>query len=326
VRVADPAGGDAVTVLGVVGGVVQPVLIVAGSPLLVGVMRQVRARLEGRAGPGVLQPWRDLRKLFGKERIIPRGTSEVFRVAPLVLVATSLVVAVVVPFVTTDSAIDPVADLYAVVALLALGAVALALAGIDTGTAFGGMGASREMTILALVEPTLLVAIFALSARVGSTNLGAIVSSTLHDPARVISPASLLAVVALVVVIVAETGRLPVDNPSTHLELTMVHEAMVLEYAGPDLALVELASAMRLSVFLGLLANLFVPWGIATAAAPAALLVGVLALVVKVGLLGVLLAAGEVFLAKLRLFRVPELLAGSFLLALLAVAVSFFLA
>ncbi|WP_086862003.1 respiratory chain complex I subunit 1 family protein, partial [Amycolatopsis lexingtonensis] len=214
----------------------------------------------------------------------------------------------------------------AVVALLAVGTVALALAGLDTGTAFGGMGASREMTIIALVEPTLLVAIFALSVRVGSTNLASIVTSTLHDPARVISPVSLLAAVALVVVIVAETGRLPVDNPSTHLELTMVHEAMILEYAGPDLALVELASAMRLSVFLGLLANLFLPWGIATSAAPMAIAIGVGAWLVKVVLLGAVLAAGEVFLAKLRLFRVPELLAGSFLLALLAVAASFFLA
>ena len=312
--------------LGVVGGVVQPLLVVVGSPLLVGMMRQLRAKLEGRAGPGIGQPWRDLRKLFAKESVAPRGTSEVFRRAPLVLVATTLVVAVVVPFVTTESALDPVADLFAVVALLAAGTVALALAGLDTGTAFGGMGASREMTIIALVEPTLLVAIFALSVPVGSTNLAAIVSSTLHDPARVISPASLLAAVALVVVIVAETGRLPVDNPSTHLELTMVHEAMVLEYAGPDLALVELASAMRLSVFLGLLANLFLPWGIATTANPLAVLGAVVAVAVKVTLLGAALAVGEVFLAKVRLFRVPELLAGSFLLALLAVAASFFLA
>lgn len=312
--------------LGVVGGVVQPLLVVAGSPVLVGVMRQVRARLEGRAGAGIGQPWRDLRKLFGKEPLTPRGTSEVFRLAPLVLVATTLVISVVVPFVTTDSALDPVADLFAVVALLALGTVALALAGLDTGTAFGGMGASREMTIIALVEPTLLVAIFALSVRVGSTNLAAIVSSTLHDPARVISPVSLLAAVALIVVIVAETGRLPVDNPSTHLELTMVHEAMVLEYAGPDLALVELASAMRLSVFLGLLANLFLPWGIATTVSPLAVLGGLVAVTAKVTVLGTALAVGEVFLAKLRLFRVPELLAGSFLLALLAVAASFFLA
>lgn len=311
--------------LGVFGGITQPLLLVGGSPLLAGLMRQVRAKLEGRAGAGVLQPWRDLRKLLlHKESVTPRGTSEVFRYAPLVLMGTTLVVCVVVPFVTVSSAVDPVADLVAVVALLTLGAVALALAGLDTGTAFGGMGASRETTILALVEPTLLVAIFALSVRVGSTNLATIVQSTVDEPARVLSPASLLAGVALIVVIVAETGRLPVDNPSTHLELTMVHEAMILEYAGPDLALVELASATRLSVFLGLLANLFFPWGIATTATPLALLTGVLALAVKIGLAGVLLAAAEVFLAKLRLFRVPELLAGSFLLSLLAVTASFF--
>ncbi|SDZ36225.1 Formate hydrogenlyase subunit 4 [Amycolatopsis xylanica] len=312
--------------LGVVGGVLQPVVVVAGSPVLVGVMRQIRARLEGRAGAGIWQPWRDLRKLLRKDSLAPRGTSEVFRAAPLVLVATTLVVAVVTPLLTTESAAAGVADLFAVVALLALGTVALALAGLDTGTAFGGMGASREMTIIALVEPTLLVAIFALSVRVGSTNLAAIVTSTLHDPARVISPASLLAAVALIVVIVAETGRLPVDNPSTHLELTMVHEAMVLEYAGPDLAMVELASAMRLTVFLGLLANLFAPWGIATSATPLAIGLGLLVWLGKVTVLGVVLAAGEVFVAKLHLFRVPELLAGSFLLALLAVAASFFLA
>jgi len=310
----------------VVGGVLQGLLVVGGSPLLVGVMRQVRAKLEGRAGPGAGQPWRDLRKLLRKESVVPRGTSELFRITPVLLVATTLVVAVVTPFVTTASAFGPVADLFAVVALLAMGTATLALAGLDTGTAFGGMGASREMTILALVEPTLLLSIFGLSVRVGSTNLAAIVTSTLDDPVRVLSPASLLAAVALVVVTVAETGRLPVDNPSTHLELTMVHEAMILEYAGPDLALIELAAGMRLSVFLGLLSSLFVPWGIATSLGPVTLLVGVAGFVVKVGVLGMLLAAGEVFTAKLRLFRVPELLAGSFLLALLAVAASFFLA
>lgn len=305
--------------------VLQALLVVVGSPLLVGLMRQIRARLEGRAGAGVLQPWRDLRKLARKQQVTPRGTSEVFRAAPVLLVATTLVVAVIAPFVGTTSALGPAADLFAVVALLALGAVAIALGGIDTGTAFGGMGASREVTILALVEPTLLVAIFALSVPVGSTDLAAIVSSTLADPARVVSPASLLAAVALLVVVVAETGRLPVDNPSTHLELTMVHEAMVLEYAGPDLALVELGSAMRLSVYLGLLANLFLPWGIATGPGLLALTVGVVALIVKVTLLGAALAVAEVFLAKVRLFRVPELLAGSFLLALLAVTASYFL-
>lgn len=311
--------------LGVLGGLLQAMVIVGGSPLLLGLMRQIKARTEGRVGPGVLQPWRDLRKLAGKQTITPRGTSEMFRIAPVLLVAMTLVVAVIAPFVTVASALPPVADLFVVVALLAHGTVVLALAGLDTGTAFGGMGASRETTILALVEPTALVAIFALSVPVGSTNLSAIVSSSVAEPARVLSPASLLGAVALLVVVVAETGRLPVDNPSTHLELTMVHEAMVLEYAGPDLALIELGSAMRLSVYLGLLANLFLPWGIATEVGMVALLIGVVALVVKVAVLGAALAFVEVFLAKVRLFRVPELLAGSFLLALLAVTSSYFL-
>jgi formate hydrogenlyase subunit 4 len=315
-----------VTAAGVLGTSLQVAMVTAGAPVLVGLMRQVQARLEGRAGAGAGQPWRDLRKLFGKQAITPAGTSEVFRLAPLLLVATAVVVAAVVPLVTTESPLGPVADLIAVVALLALGSAVLALAGLDTGTAFGGMGASRAMTILALVEPTLLVAIFALSVRVGSTNLAAITSSTLHNPGSVISPVSLLALVALGVAIIAETGRLPVDNPATHLELTMVHEAMVLEYAGPDLALVELAAAMRLTVLLGLLANLFAPWGIATGSGGLALAAGSVAVAAKVTVLAVVLAAGEVFLAKLRLFRVPELLAGSFLLAMLAVAASFFLA
>jgi formate hydrogenlyase subunit 4 len=304
---------------------VQVVVAAAGGPLLLGAMRQVRARLEGRAGAGVLQPWRDLRKLLRRQPATPTGTGWAFRLAPLALMGTSLVLAAAVPLLTTGSPLDGAADLFAVVGLLALGTVTLALAALDTGTAFGGMGASREITVLALVEPTILVAVFALSARVGSTNLAAIVSATLHDPLRVASPASLLAAAALAIVVVAETGRLPVDNPATHLELTMIHEAMVLEYAGGDLALVEWASSIRLTVLLGLLASLFAPWGIAGASL-AALPLALVAFAAKVTLLGTGLGVAEVFSAKLRLFRVPELLAGSFVLALLAVASSFFLA
>lgn len=306
--------------------VIQLVLLVVVAPYLLGIMRQVRARLEGRAGAGIGQPWRDLRKQFHKEPISPGGSSWVFAAAPAVLVATTVVIAAVAPFVATDSPLNDVADLFAVVALLLLGTVALALAGLDTGTAFGGMGASREITVAALAEPTILLAGFALSARVGSTNLSAIVERSLDSPGDVLSPATLLAAVALAVVVIAEAGRLPVDNPSTHLELTMIHEAMVLEYSGRDLALVEFASALRLTVLLGLWANLFLPWGVATSASPAALLIGVAAFAVKVGVLGAALAAGEVFMAKLRLFRVPELLAGSFLFGVLAVSSSFFLA
>ncbi len=309
-----------------VAGAAQFGAVAGGAPLVVGAMRQVRARLEGRAGAGVLQPWRDLRKQLGKQSITPVGTTPVFAAAPLVLAATTLVIAAVAPLVATGSPLDGAADLFTVVGLLLLGTVATTLGGIDTGTAFGGMGASRETVIAALVEPTILLSVFALSIPGGSSNLGALVADRLDNPAQLGSLGAVLAAAALAIVIIAETGRLPVDNPATHLELTMVHEAMVLEYAGPRLAVLEWASAMRLTVLLALFANLFLPWGIAGITADAAaVLVGVAAIVAKVAVLAVLLAAAELGLAKLRLFRVPELLAGSFLLALLAVTAATFL-
>lgn len=299
--------------------------VVAGAPVVVGVMRQVRARLEGRPGGGVGQPFRDLRKLLRKQRITPQGTTVVFSAAPVVVAGTTVLLAAIVPVITTASPLDVSVDMVAVVGVLFVGTVALALAGMDTGTAFGGMGASREITIAALVEPTILLAVFALSIPPQTTNLAAIVATTAAHPGQVVSPAGLLALMALVIVIIAETGRLPVDNPTTHLELTMVHEAMVLEYAGPQLAIVEWATGMRLTLLLALLANLFFPLGVAGAGSSVlAVLVASGAIAFKIVLLAALLAAGEVFLAKLRLFRVPELLAGSFLTALLAVTVSFF--
>ncbi|MFC7865479.1 respiratory chain complex I subunit 1 family protein [Streptomyces murinus] len=311
--------------LGYAAVVGQVVAVVAGAPLLTGWMRLVRARLEGRAGAGVLQPWRDARKLLRKEPVTPVGTGPAFRIAPALLVATTVVAAALVPLLSTATPVSGYADLIVVVALFALGTLALALAGLDTGTAFGGMGASREMTVAALVEPTILLSVFALSIPAGTTNIPAIVADALGQPARFASPAGLLAVAALAVAVLAETGRIPVDNPSTHLELTMIHEAMVLEYAGPDLALVELGAQLRLALLLGLLSSLFVPWGIATGASWAALAAAPVLCAVKVAVLGALLAAAEVCWAKVRLFRVPELLAGSFLLALLSVSASYFL-
>lgn len=307
-------------------GSVQLGAVVAGSPLVVGLTRQVRARWEGRSGAGILQPWRDIVKQLGKQQIKPLGTTVVFAAAPVMVAASTLLVAAIAPLVATGSPLDTSADLVAVVGLLFLGTVALTLAGIDTGTSFGGMGASREITIAALVEPTILLAVFALSIPAGSANLGALVAHTIAHPGEAVSLAAVLAFVALVIVIVAETGRLPVDNPATHLELTMVHEAMILEYAGPRLALVEWAAGMRLTVLLALLANLFVPWGIAGSGSGAIdILIGLAAVVAKVAVLAGVLATVEQFMAKLRLFRVPELLAGSFVLALLAViAANFF--
>ncbi len=311
--------------VGTVAVAAQVTLVTAGAPWLAGLMRQIRARLEGRAGPGPGQPWRDLRKLLRKQPVTATGTGPAFRTAPLAVVATAVVAAALIPLASTRTPVSGNADLIVVVALLALGTVALALAGLDTGTAFGGMGPSREMTVAALVEPTLLMSVFALSIPADSTNLADIVTGAVHDPARLATPAGLLAAVALLAVTVAETGRLPVDNPSTHLELTMIHEAMVLEYSGPDLALIELGAQLRLAVLLGLLSALFTPWGIATGTGAAALALALALMAVKVAALGALLATAEVFLAKIRLFRVPELLAGSFLLALLAVAASYFL-
>lgn len=317
---------NAVTSWSVLGVVVQVLLVLAGAPVLVALMRQVRARLEGRVGAGLGQPWRDLRKLMRKEPIAPDGSTIIFTAAPAVALSSMVLIAAAAPFITTTSPLDGVADLYAVVSLLLVASIALALAGLDTGSAFGGMGSSRTVTVAALAEPTLLVAGFALSVRVGSSNLASLVEHGQRAPGTILSPATLLAAVALWIVVVAEAGRLPVDNPSTHLELTMIHEATILEYAGRDLALVELGSAMRLAVLLGLWGNLFLPWGVATTAGPGALALGAVVFVVKVAVLGAVLAASEVFMAKWRLFRVPELLAGSFLFGVLAVSSSFFLA
>jgi len=301
----------------------QVVVLVVLSPLVTGVMRQVRARLEGRVGAGIGQPWRDLRKLLAKEPLRADGTSWVSVAAPVVLMVSSLLVCALMPLLGTVTFTRVPDDLFVVVSVLLLGTIAVALVGLDSGTAFGGMGSSRHMTIAALVEPTVLVSVYALSIPVGSSVLSRIVEARLHDPARIAAPASLLALLALTVAVVAETGRLPVDNPATHLELTMVHEAMVLESSGRDLAWLELGSWLRLGALLGLLSSLLVPWGIATHVSVTTLVVATLAFTVKLAGVGALLAAVEVSLAKVRLFRVPELLAGSFVLAFLAVTASY---
>lgn len=297
---------------------VQIATVALGGPMLVGLMRKVRCRLEGRVGPPVRQPLLDLRKLFAKQRVRPDHASWIFAAGPVVLVGSAAVVAVMSPLVTSHPPLGRSADFFAVVFVLLLGSVFMALAALDAGTPFGGMGASRAMTIGALAEPAVLVAILALSIPVHTSNLPALVRMGLADPAVIASPERILALCAFVVVVLAESGRLPVDNPTTHLELTMIHEAMVLEYAGPDLALVTAGESMRLALLLALLVNLFVPWGVATKSGVVGIVVGVGALVGKVAVAGIAIATFEVFTAKLRLFRLPELLAGGFVLAVLA--------
>ncbi|MHB1710325.1 MAG: respiratory chain complex I subunit 1 family protein, partial [Acidimicrobiales bacterium] len=272
----------------------------------------------GRVGPPVHQPLLDLRKLFAKQRVRPEHATWVFAAGPVVLAGSAVVVAVMAPLVTTHPPLGQSSDFFAIVFLLLLGSVFMALGALDTGTPFGGMGASRVMTIGALAEPALLVAILALAIPAHTSNLPALVRLGLADPQAIASPERILALCAFVVVILAESGRLPVDNPSTHLELTMIHEAMVLEYAGADLGLVTAGESMRLALLLGLLVNLFVPWGVASGAGAIGIVVGVGALVGKVAVAGSAIATFEVFTAKLRLFRLPELLAGGFVLAVLA--------
>ncbi len=282
-------------------------------------MAAVRARAEGRVGAPVRQPLLDLRKLAAKERIHASHSSAVLPLAPLVLVASAAAAAAIAPLISTGPALGRTSDAFVIVFLLLLGSVAVALAGLDAGTAFGGMGASRAMTIGALTEPALLVGVLALSIQAGTSNLPGIVSATLAHPQWAATPERLLALAALVIVVFAETGRIPVDNPSTHLELTMIHEAMVLEYAGPELALVTLGEAMRLGLLLSLVANLFFPWGIATTGDVPGLAAGLAVLGAKTAVLAVAIAIVEVSAAKLRLFRVPEILSAAFVLAVLAV-------
>ncbi len=303
--------------------VAQGLFAVALAPCLVGMIRWIKARLQNRRGASWLQPYRDLRKLLAKEVVVSPNASWLFHAVPFIVFGSTATVAFLIPLIAVPLPSEPVGDLLVVVYLLLLGAFFLALGGLDPGSAFGGMGASREMTIAAITEPTLAVSVFALAVTAQSTNLGHIVERTLATPATTLGPGHLLAFSALFILTLAETGRLPVDNPATHLELTMIHEAMVLEYSGRYLALIEWASALKLLVFLALLANLFVPWGIATTLTAPAVAAAVLAFVLKLFVLGAAIAVLETRVAKLRFFRVPELLAASFVLALVAVMSSF---
>ena len=303
----------------------QMLLALLLAPGLVGLIRWMKARLQNRRGAPAWQPYLELRKLFQKEVVVSRNASWLFRAAPFVIFASTTVAAALVPVLAAPLTFDTMGDLITLVYLLVLGTFCLALAGLDPGSAFGGMGASREVTVAALAEPTVGLAVFALALSAGSTNLGRIVAATIEDPAGALSPGHLLAFGALFIVTLAETGRLPVDNPATHLELTMIHEAMVLEYSGRYLALIEWAAAIKLLILFALLGNLFVPWGVARALTAEALLLAAGSFVLKLVALAVTVAVLETRIAKLRLFRVPELLSASFVLALLAVSSSFLL-
>jgi len=298
-------------------------LVLLLAPLLTGFVRKLKALLLRRRGPSLIQPYRDLLRLLKKEVVLAGSASSVFRSAPYVIFAAVWVAAALVPTFATGLMFSWSADLIAIVALLGTARFMLALAGLDVGTSFGGIGSSREMMIASLAEPAMIMSVFTLSLVAQTTQLSDIARFMLeHNVGLRVSLA--MALVALLMVAIAENARVPIDNPATHLELTMVHEAMVLEYSGRHLAMIELGSALKLLLYVSLIGCVFLPWGIARADdAPGAYLLGLLLYVGKLGAGGTLLAVFETSIAKMRVFRVPEFLGAALMLALLAALLLF---
>lgn len=302
---------------------VQMFLVLLTAPLLLGWTRKVRARLLRRQGPDLLQPYRDLWRLLCKEPVLAENASWLFRVAPYAVFTTVWIAAALVPTYATGLLFNWATDLIALVAFLGFARFALALAGMDVGTAFGGIGSSREMMIASLAEPAMLLVVFTVALLAGSTQLSAIAEFMLREPVGLRVSLG-LALVALLMVAIAENARIPVDNPTTHLELTMVHEAMVLEYSGRHLALIEAAASLKLVAYLSLVVCLFFPFGmVPTGSSPIFYPLGILAWIVKMTVLGTALATFETAIAKMRVFRVPEFLGGALVLGFLGTLLLF---
>jgi formate hydrogenlyase subunit 4 len=301
---------------------VQMALVLFLSPLITGFSKALKARIQTRRGPHILQPYRDLWKLARKGMVIPDTASWIFDATPLVLFGTTLLAGMLIPTISAKAPLSLFGGVLAVVYLLALGRFFLALGGLDTGSSFGGLGSSREMTISAIAEPALMLAVFTVAAGAGSTNLTNVAQWSLAQSWRFFAPSQMLAFAALFIVLIAETGRIPVDNPATHLELTMIHEAMILEYSGPYLALIEWSAAMKQLVLMTLLVNVFLPFGLSYTWGPVTL-VSLILFTAKLLILAAAVVLVETTNAKLRLFRVPELLAVAFVLASLALMSAF---
>ena len=308
------------SVLGSLSQLLEIVVALLLAPLLVGWVNQWRAWLQNKSAPGLLQPYRVLHKLFNKESVVARHASPLFRSAPYIVFSCMLLASAIIPTLSTDLPLAPAADAIALVGLFALARVFISLAAMDVGTAFGTMGARREMLIGFLAEPALLMVLFSASLIPKSTSLATIVETLAHRELA-IYPSLAFAGVAFTMISLAENARVPVDNPSTHLELTMIHEALILEYSGRHLALLEWAASLKLFAYSCLGLALFLPWGIAEAHAPLELVLALPVLVLKLAIGGMLLAALETASAKMRIFRVPEFLGTAFLLAVIGMLV-----
>jgi formate hydrogenlyase subunit 4 len=310
--------------IGQVGSVIgQTALVLLFSPFITGFSKTLKARLQTRRGPGMLQPYRDLHKLLRKGMVIPETASWIFSATPYVLFAATLLAGLLIPTVAAQAPLSLFGGVLAVVYLLALGRFFLALGGLDAGTPFGGLGSSREMTISAIAEPALMLAVFTVALGAGSSNLSSVAHAAVGQSWRFLAPSQILAFAALFIVLIAETGRIPVDNPATHLELTMIHEAMILEYSGPYLALIEWSAWIKQMVLMTLLVNVFFPYGLSANGSPAGIATGIALFVFKLMVLALAVVLVETGNAKLRFFRVPELLALAFVLSALALISTF---
>jgi formate hydrogenlyase subunit 4 len=301
----------------------QMLLVIFLAPLLTGLVRKVKARLQRRRGPPLIQPYLDLIRLARKEVVLAENASWLFRAIPYIVFAGTWVAAALVPSFATALRFSWAADLIAIVALLGSARFFLALAGLDIGTSFGGIGSSREVMIASLAEPAMIMIVFTLALIAGSTQL-ATMAAYMNSSEIGLRMSLGLVLVAIIIVAIAENARIPVDNPATHLELTMVHEAMVLEYSGRHLALIELSASLKLLLYVSLVACLFAPWGMASGeAAPVTLAIGFAAYLGKLFVGGCLLALFETVIAKMRVFRVPEFLGVALMLGLLATLLLF---
>jgi formate hydrogenlyase subunit 4 len=303
--------------------VAQLVLLLMLAPLVSGFIKTLKARLQMRRGPRLLQSYSNIHKLLRKGMVIPDTASWLFSATPYVVFVATLLAGLMAPMVAADTPIGLFGGVLAVVYLLGLGRFFVALAGLDAGSPFGGLGSSREMTVSALAEPTLMLAVFTVAIGAGSTSLAEIARVAINQQWRFLAPSQALAFAALFLVLIAETGRIPVDNPATHLELTMIHEAMILEYSGPYLALIEWAASIKQLVLMTLMINVFWPFGLSATWSPAGVLAAFGWLALKLLLLSCAVVLVETANAKMRLFRVPELMAVAFTLGALALISTF---
>lgn len=297
---------------------IQAIILIAISPLITGLIRKFKAMMQHRIGSSIIQPYRDILKLFRKDSVISESTSWMFRLIPYICLSSMILIALMIPFMFTEI-IAPYGDLIALVYLFTLYRFAMVLGGLEGGSCFGGMGSSREMMMSVLIEPALLLSIMAIAVLSGGgTDISSIPTMLCDMGFVAFCPALILAASSFIITMLAENARIPFDNPSTHLELTMVHEAMLLEYSGRDLGMMELSAEMRLTIFMAMLSSLFFPWGIATTTAPFDLFMGFVVVMVKMIAIAFMIALLESSWTKSRLFKTPNLLTASFVLSLLA--------